>query len=342
MRRRHLIPIALLGLIAALVSLVAIGRRASPSSPDSRQPTATENETFSPPRVDRPIRTEAESPSLWRRAEAALRGKEGLSPEELAAYVADSGRSAESLLAAYLLTKDMAFLREAAAAFPADPAVQAELALRSDDPAERLAAIGALKDADPDNALGPCLDSLELARTGDREAALEALEGAAGCSRFDDYFVVTQQSLEETFLLSGMPALEAKVAATLSTEFPHAKPLNRLGKTLEEWREAATAAGDAEEAARIANLGDHLGGRIRDSARTILSDMVGLSIQHRFHQDDPEFRAYAENFSREVSALNAASPWDRMSEAEAAVYFERVKTYGELNALRWLSERTAE
>lgn len=74
-----------------------------------------------------------------------------LTKAEIDAYLARHGRDATSLLIASRLADDLALLREAVKADPTDPLGHLELALRSDDPAEKKAAVEAFRARQPDN-----------------------------------------------------------------------------------------------------------------------------------------------------------------------------------------------
>lgn len=84
-----------------------------------------------------------------------------LTATQLQGYLSANKRNAESLLAALRLTGDLQFLQEAARNLPQDASVQLELALRSGDSGERLRALEAMRQADPENALADYLSAVE-------------------------------------------------------------------------------------------------------------------------------------------------------------------------------------
>lgn len=77
-----------------------------------------------------------------------------LTPAEIDAYLARHGRDAPSLVVASRLTDDLTLLREAIKAAPGDALGHLELALRSEDPVEKKAAVEAFRALQPDNPLG--------------------------------------------------------------------------------------------------------------------------------------------------------------------------------------------
>jgi len=98
-----------------------------------------------------------------------------LSQVEVEAFLREKGRTAQNLLAASRLLKDLKYAREAAILEPQNPLAQLELALRGETPEEKGAALAAFRKAAPDNSLGDYLAAHQAFQSGDAGAAGAAL-----------------------------------------------------------------------------------------------------------------------------------------------------------------------
>jgi hypothetical protein len=84
-----------------------------------------------------------------------------LSREEIEAYLQQNKRNAESLLAAYRISRDPSYLREVTTNFPNIPAVQCVIIAEKTFPEKRRRWIDAFKASSPDNALAWFFSALD-------------------------------------------------------------------------------------------------------------------------------------------------------------------------------------
>ena len=77
-----------------------------------------------------------------------------LSQVEVEAFLREKGRTAQNLLVASRLLRDLKYAREAAILEPQNPLAQLEIALRGETPEEKGAARAALRKISPDKSLG--------------------------------------------------------------------------------------------------------------------------------------------------------------------------------------------
>ncbi len=265
-----------------------------------------------------------------------------LTPAQLQAYLATNKRNAESLLAATRLSGEMAFLQEAARNFPADPAVQLELALRSEVPEERQRALEALRQADPDNALADHLSAFEHLRAGDPEAAFADLILAASKSRMDIYASAALQSSEEAYFAAGYTPVEAKAAAMLGFRFQEVDPLQELSKHLAELQTAYADQGDATSAEAVRQMGHALSQQVLSNAQFILQEVVGMGMEQSF-LDSANAATRQQEIQQRFDGLMSHPKLRALmfggSAADISLYLDRQKLYGEGAALRWWIER---
>ena len=247
-------------------------------APRTPAPRVAPPGSSSEPPASVPLKPEGPLARLFANPNQAFR----LQADQLQAYLAINKRNAESLLAASRLTGEMAFLQEAARNFPADPAVQLELALRSKVPEERQRALESLRQADPDNALADHLSAFEHLRAGDPEAAFADLILAASKSRMDIYAPAALQSSEEAYLAADFTPVEAKAAAMLGFRFHEVDPLEELSKQLAELQTAYAADGDAASAEAVRQMGHALSQQVQSDAQFILHEVVGMGMEQSF------------------------------------------------------------
>lgn len=289
-----------------------------------------------------------------------------LNPAQVEAYVAENRRSAESLLAAFRLTHDRAWLQEAAGKYPNDPRVHYAgwfRACRDENSSseERRQWLDAFKQSAPANALANYLSAQDFFKSGQTDQAVEELIAGSAKPRFQSYAAEAVQNLEEAYVSAGYSAVESKAAAAYSdASFQAAPPyseLRRLAESLAELSKGYRQAGDEASAQAVVQIGVELGQRVEQSAggsSFVLQNGTGVGIQ-RILLDSMDVNAPCGEAGQTVQdQLNAltqrgkfwsglwkqAEPTLRaMSDQDLITYFDRMKTFGEVAALRWLVDR---
>ena len=301
---------------------------------------------------------------------ARLLDNDGKPPElshaQVEAYVAENRRSAESLLTAFRLTHDRAWLQEAAEKYPHDPRVHYarwSSACRDSNssPEERRQWLEAFKQSAPDNALANYLAAQDCFKVGQADRAVEELIAASSKAKFQSYAAEAVQSLEEAYLSAGYPAVESKAAAAYSdASFQAAPPyseLKRLAESLAELSKGYRLAGDEASSQAVLQMGLQLGQRVEQSAggsSFVTQNGTGVRIQRILFGSMDVNVPYGEAGQTVQDQLNAltqrgkswsglwkqAEPTLRaMSDQDLITYFDRMKTFGEVAALRWLVNR---
>src|SRR5689334_9728625 len=98
-----------------------------------------------------------------------------LSREEIWNYLAANQTNAESLMIAFQLSNDRAFLRMAATNFPDDPFVQYNIVAHDVFPEARAEWLERFKQGDPGNALANYYSARDLLKQGKTDQALQEL-----------------------------------------------------------------------------------------------------------------------------------------------------------------------
>jgi len=270
---------------------------------------------------------------------------------EVEAFLKNQGRSTINLLAASRLLKDLNYVREAAKADPKDPAVQLELALRGETPEEKSAALAAFRAAAPDNSLGDYLAAHQAFATGDIGAAGAALAQSMDNPLYADYTQKIVAGSEQAFLDAGYEPSAAAGAAMFSLTLDHIQPVMDVSRNLQQLQDEFIRSADFDAAEPTVIIGLTLGQRIQDQGPYLIDQLSGIAIEKKFLQQlDPltlagpggqaagerlealdakqmEIRSLASAFTEKFAAAD---------EATQSQYLERMKSEGELAAMRWL------
>lgn len=279
-----------------------------------------------------------------------------VSSDFLERWFASGRTNALDLLAARRASQNADFFHQALTIFPNDPRVLlAGDQFNGASEAQRKR-LDRLKTADPDNALVDYLSAKNYLKEGRIEEALVELSAASGKERFDDYSRDSTLAVEELYLAAGFSPAEAKAYGTSQTPLPHLSSLKGLSQELAKLQQNYLAAGNQEGAEDLARLGMQLGQRLRSStgARCIVEELTGMSIEAQVLNPLPPeghynfvpggIPEYLDQISRRRADLKGfwhdCESWLRQaSDSEIVAYFDRVKMFGEVEALKWVEAR---
>jgi hypothetical protein len=270
---------------------------------------------------------------------------------EVEAFLKNQGRSTINLLAASRLLNDLSFVREAAKLDPKDPAAQLELALRGETPEEKSAAIAAFRVAAPDNSLGDYLAAHQAFATGDIGAAGAALAQSLDNPLYTDYTQKIVAGSEQAFLDAGYEPSAAAGAAMFSLTIGQVQTVMNVSENLKQLQDEFIRSADFDAAEPTVIIGLTLGQRIQDQGHYLIDQVVGIVIEKKFLQQlDPLTQAgpggqtageRLEALDAKVLEIRTLSPlftekFATADEATQSQYVERMKSQGELAAMRWL------
>jgi hypothetical protein len=342
--------------------LIGLGGLALWFNPASFRPTAITtpaHETITP-RSAQPIITNnptmviAKSPQEII-AEFGKSGAPKLSGLQIELYLKEKNRGAESLLAAYRLSQDPTYLKEAVKNFADNPAVQLEAALRAPTAEERREGIEAFKKLSPDNPLGNYLQA-DLAFTqGDYASAAQVLSTNLSNGTLPDFSAALFQNTESAYLSAGYTPIESKIAALFAFNEDRVRSLTSLqnvSDNLTTLRNQFIQQGDIDAAEPTVQMEITLGQHIQNQVNpALLNALVGQAIERRTLASlDPSTPLGANNETaqsrlaelsvkgQEINVLlNSlqAYPIESMSPDELNQYTQHVQQEGEIGALRW-------
>jgi predicted negative regulator of RcsB-dependent stress response len=319
---------------------------------------APERAPFDAPREIAPeikVPKAAESPALgqkWRVwLEAALGGKPsgeliklGKLPEaEIQKFLAANSSDPDAWIAAAYLREGKPSFREAALRFPGDPAIQARMAISTDDPAERRSAIEKLRAVDPDNAMGDYLSALDHLKQGRQSEALKDLAASLNKTDVDDFTAQLFPAFTEAHLSAGFEGVDAEVAALASIPREGLSQLLNLSKQLKNLQ----ATSHAETATAIRSAGLTLGQNLQSGKHELVIDqLVGMSIEKQFlnpSSDTSRLNEIAIEQAEIQRLFKTVHP--KLLQASPSIvagYMERFKTLGERQAIQWLEMQTSQ
>ena len=274
--------------------------------------------------------------------------------EQVEAYLRQNHRNVESLLAAFQVSRDPSYLREAATNSPTDPAVQFAVIANRVFPEEQRKWIDAFKASSPENALAWYFSASDYFKSKQPDQAIPELTQATRRQLYGDYAAQTTQAVEEMYNSAGWPTLAAKGSAPgTATATGYLTVLKDLANETVQTQQYYISQGDANSASSMASMGLVLGDQLR-RAGGVIDELVGVAIEKKIlGQLDPagnyDFlgrpvsEALADLDRQKETIREAIQIRDQvrptLNESELNNYWEREKLYGEAYALRWLQSK---
>lgn len=302
------------------------------------------------------LRTEnARLRSNW--VEQLARGKR-LSVRQVEPYLKANHRSPQSLAVAARVTGDRDLLREAVESGSSDARIHfaAYFELKEEAlPGYRRQRLEALKEAAPDNALANYLSAQDCFRLGQKDQAVRELLAASGKPKFEDYYLDWVSGAQEAYEAAGLSSLEAMEAAS-TQPLPQLAELKGLGQNLVELARLYRDGGDEASAQMAQQMGVTLGRQVTEGSGPglVIGEFVGIAIERQVLETlDPSSSYDAEGHSikdrlealtqqresRKMLLKQAESLLRALPEPDRMTYFERLRTSGEAEALRWVASR---
>jgi hypothetical protein len=291
-------------------------------------------------------------------ADADGAGPSKLPREKVEEYLRRNNRNAASLLAAFHAMDDTNYLNEAAANFPNDPQLQWTILARDAFPEDRRKWLDLFKASSPDNSLANYLSAADHFKNGQTDAAIKELLEASGKKQFKDHAMAAKLDEEELSRSAGRTPLESVHvsgwAGDLLPELAMFKGLARgIGDAQKQYREA----GDSASANNLVQMEQTLAERLTtgEGGRMVISQLVGHAVEAMNLKQLDQNTGYdflggktpierlaelkQERDSLKELSKTLSAVYAHMTEAEMLGFSDRWKTYGEIEALRWLQQR---
>jgi hypothetical protein len=283
--------------------------------------------------------------------------------EKVEEYLRLHNRNVASLLAAFHSDPlgDMSYLYEAATNFPNDPRVQWTVLARNAFPEERRKWLDNFKSSSPSNSLANYLSAQDYFKNNQPDAAAKELFAASAKSQFSDYSMETILDGEDLGRFSGSSTLETHVnsmGAMAADLLPELANFKGVAIGIRDLQQQYLNSGDAASVQNLAQTGVALAERLNggDSGKFIINQMVGMAsetmvlqaldqnLPYDFLGGETPAQRLAELKQQKASIRDFAKNQNlvfTLSETDMANYWERVKIYGETEAMRWLQQQNA-
>jgi len=290
--------------------------------------------------------------NLWDRLEAKART---ITTDKLQDYLKNNHRNAESLLASFRVTHDLALLEEAKKNFPNDPNVAFEAAIYpGSSDSERTQWLAAFEKAAPDNALANYLSALNDFKTGQTDQAMAEMSAAAGKTQFQDYSLDRMQSDEEAYLAAGTSLSEAKQLSGSQLLLPQLGEIKQLGLDMVDLANSYQQSGDTASAQSALQMAMSLGQRYGDPSypgEPAISQLVGIALEQialktmdanaQYGDSGQTVQDQLDQLAQERDQIqNLASQVElllpNMSDDDWIIYRDRWLTMGEQAAMQWV------
>lgn len=332
---------------ASVLLLVALGFLLKPQGASSSSSPDPGNQPRPATRTPRPSLPPSRTRDFRAIAERAAKSDfPKLTGEELEAYLDAHHRGAGSLLAAFRISGDEDFLREAMGKYPTDPQVLLASLRIGGDPASRLEILKSLELADPENRLADCLSARILFDLGKEDEALAALSRSAG-KPFHDYSLLATQDVEEAYLTAGFSPVEAKTASLYQSTKTSLMQMLGVADGLKKLRENSRSAGDDATVQASMDIQFEMARQIGRGG-FLVDELVAMGVEKRALEEigSPEARARIVEIEQEKHAMQADAQRiatrmgdSSIPESEWLLYFDRTKLFGEKAANQWMLEK---
>ena len=226
-------------------------------------------------------------------------------------------------------------------------------------PQERRKWLDLFKALSPNNSLANYLSAADYFKNGQSERAIKELLEAADKKEFKDYAMEGRLNEEELSRATGRTRLESIHAAGWANDvLPELAKFKELAVGIGTARKEYLDAGDSASANDLMQMQLTLAGRLRtgEGGKLMINQLVGLAIEamtlKQLEQNTPyEFLAgktpaeRSEELKREKDSVREATKslgtvYSTLNEAELVSFSDRVKIYGEVEAARWLQQRS--
>ena len=342
-------------ILVVLIGLVLHFTRGRPEMPvPATSPAPDSVASGRPPRPDIPVpEAEASEPK-----DADPAGLAKLPREKVEEYLTRNHRSAAGLLAAFHALDDTNYLNEAAANFPNDPQLQWTILARDAFPEARRRWLDRFKASSPDNSLPNYLSAADYLKKGQSDAALKELLEAAGKPQFKEYAMDARLDEEELSRVAGRTALESiHVAGWAADHLPELATFKSLANGINDLRREYLAAGDSVSANNLTQMQLTLASRLTagEGGKLVINQLVGLAVEAIALKQLDSNTAYdflggktptemSEELKQQKQSFRESSKsfqatLGNLTEAEMVAYHDRMKVYGEVEAMRWLQQR---
>jgi hypothetical protein len=351
---RALISLAMLVLIAG-----ALWHFLNPEiqKPSQAQPRAAKSDFeyhYTPPVVSHSLKEAEPEPGR------DTMGRSKIPREKVEAWLAKHNRDAMSLLAAFRALEDTNYLNEAATNFPNDPQVEWTILARNAFPEDRRKWLDLLKTSSPSNSVANYLSAQDDFKNGKPQDAINELLVASGKPQFGGFSLESLLAGEELNQFAGTSSVEAEQLAfsqAVTDAIMADATYKNLAQNIRDLAKEKLDAGDLDSVQNLAQMGLTLADQIRsgDSGKLIVNLLVGNAVEAVALSQLDQNTSYdflggqtpaqvLQQFKEEKASLkelgqNIDAIYPKLAPEEMAGFIERMKVYGQIDAMRWVVQQ---
>ena len=292
--------------------------------------------------------------------ELDIAGRAKIPREKVEAWLAKHNRSAVSLLAAFRALGDTNYLNEAATNFPNDPQVEWTILARDAFPVDRRKWLDLFKASSPSNSVANYLSAQDYFKNGQKDAAIQELLAASGKPQFGGFSLKTLLDGEALNQFAGKSPVEAEPLALSQAATDVIMALatyKNLAQNIRDLAKEKLDAGDLNSVQNLAQMGLSFADQIRsgDSGKLIITQLVGNAVEAVALSQLDQNTSYdflggqtpaqvLQQFKEQKASLkeltqNFGAIYPNLSPEEMAGFSERMKIYGQIDAMRWVVQQ---
>jgi hypothetical protein len=351
---RLLATLALLTLVAgALWHLLNAGPR-KPAEAQSQIAKSDFKYHYTPPVISSP------SKGVENESERDMAGQPKILRDKVEEWLAQHHRDAASLLAAFRALEDTNYLNEAVTNYPNDPQVEWTVLARNAFPEDRRKWLDLFKASVPSNSVANYLSAQDDFKNGKPQDAINELLVASGKPQFGGFSLESLVDGEELNQFNGASPVEAGQLA-LSQAATDAimadATYKNLAQNIRDLAREKLAAGDLDSVQNLAQMGLAFADQIRsgDSGKLIINQLVGNAIEAVALSQLDQNTSYnflggqtpaqiLQQFKEQKASLrelgqNFDTIYPNLTPEEMAGFVERMKSSGEIDAMRWVVQQ---
>jgi hypothetical protein len=251
-------------------------------------------------------------------------------------------------------------LKEAATNYPNDPHVQLTVLAHDAFPEDRRKWLDAFKASSPSNALANYLSARDYFKNNQPDAAIKELMEASGKAQFADFTMESYLGGAEISRFGGASPLIANTAAmsVMSSDLlPELANLKGIAQGVLDMQKQYLNSGDTASVQNLSQMSLGLADRLTsgDGGKFIISQLVGMATEAIALKSLDQNTSYdflggktpgqrLEELKQQKLAFRELTQtmgpqFITLPEDEQKSYFDRVKIYGEVAAMRWLQQQ---
>lgn len=280
--------------------------------------------------------------------------------EKVEAWLAKHNRNAMSLLAAFRALEDTNYLNEAATNFPNDPQVQWTILARDAFPEDRRKWLDLLKTSSPSNSVANYLSAQDDFKNGKPQDAINELLAASGKPQFGGFSLESLLDGQELNQFAGTSPVEAEQLAlsqAVTDVLMADATYKNLAINIRDLAKEKLEAGDLDSVQNLAQMGLFFADQLRsgDSGKLTINLLVGNAVEAIALSQLDQNTSYdflggqtpaqvLQQFKEQKASLkelgqNFDTIYPNLAPEEMAGFIERMKVYGEVDAMRWVVQQ---